>query len=391
MHTAIANSARCAGRLGLVAAAVLGSTFAGAADSGWYVGVNAGQSMAKIDDTRIANGLVGSGFTSVIISDHDRDTGYKVFGGYQFNKNLALEGGVFELGQFGFDAATLPAGTLNGTIKLRGINIDLVGSLPITQKFSVFGRIGANYAEARDTFAGTGAVVVLNPNPGAFDTHPKVGLGLQYALSESVAVRAEMERYRINDAIGNKGDIDLVSVGLVYRFGAKTPQPVAYVPAPAPVYSAPVPATPPPPVMAPAPPSPKVISPPPIPQKVSFAADSLFDFDSAAVLPTGRQQLDRFASDLRGVRYDVISVTGHTDRIGPAAYNLKLSTRRAEAVSSYLMASGGVPAAKITAKGVNGSDPVTQPGDCHVKLAKPALIACLQPDRRVEVLVTGAR
>jgi OOP family OmpA-OmpF porin len=128
-----------------------------------------------------------------------------------------------------------------------------------------------------------------------------------------------------------------------------------------------------------------------MPRKVSFAADSLFDFDSATVLPTGQQHLDRFATDLRGVQYDVISVTGHTDRMGPAAYNLKLSTQRAEAVSRYLVTSGGVPAAKIAAKGVNGSDPVTKLGDCPARLGKPALITCLQPDRRVEIQVTGAR
>lgn len=392
MNTVIANSPRLVARLTLVASAILGSALAVAAEPGWYIGANAGQSTARIDNPRITSGLLGSGFTSVIISDSSRDTGYKIFGGYQLNQNVAIEGGYFDLGQFKFDATTVPLGTLNGNIKLRGINIDLVGSLPITQKFSVFGRIGANYAEARDTFTGTGAVVVLTPNPSAFDTQPKLGLGVQYALSEALAVRAEVERYRINDAIGNRGDIDLVSVGLVYRWGAKTPQPAAYVPAPQPYYAVAEVAAPQPVVAPPPPPPPPAPAlPPPMPQKVSFSADSLFDFDSATVLPMGRQHLDQFATELRSVRYEVINVTGHTDRIGGAAYNLKLSTQRAEAVSSYLVASGGVPAGKIAAKGVNGSDPITQAGDCPAKLAKPALIRCLQPDRRVEIQVTGAR
>jgi OOP family OmpA-OmpF porin len=394
MKTAIVNSARFSGRLTLVAAAILVGGFAVANESGWYGGANIGQSTATIDDPRITSGLVGSGFTSVIISDNNRDTGYKIFGGYQLNKNFSVEGGYFDLGGFGFNAATLPEGTLNGHIKLRGVNVDLVGSLPLTPKISVFGRIGANYAEARDSFSGSGAVVVLNPSPSVFDTNSKVGLGMQYAISNSLAVRAEVERYRINDALGNKGDVDLVSVGLVYVIGAKTPQPAAYVPAPAPYYPVAKAAAPPPVMAAPPPPAPVVTPPPPpppIPRKISFAADTLFDFDSATVLPTGRQHLDRFATDLRGVQYDVISVTGHTDRIGAAAYNLKLSTQRAEAVSRYLVTSGGVPAAKIAAKGVNGSDPVTKLGDCPAKLAKPALITCLQPDRRVDIQVTGAR
>lgn len=128
-----------------------------------------------------------------------------------------------------------------------------------------------------------------------------------------------------------------------------------------------------------------------MPQKVSLSADSLFDFDSAAVKPTGRGELDKLASDLRGVDFDVINVTGHTDRIGRQAYNQKLSTERAEAVGSYLVSNAGIPAGKINAKGVNGSDPVTKPGDCVGTKVTQALITCLQPDRRVDVEVTGQR
>nr|MDP2192313.1 outer membrane beta-barrel protein [Rhodoferax sp.] len=383
--------AKTSGTLSLVALAVMASPFAVADDSGWYAGANIGQSRATIDDARITSGLLGSGFTTTSINDDDRDTGYKIFGGYQFNKNFALEGGYFDLGQFGFTATTVPPGTLSGNIKLRGLNLDIVGTLPITERFSMFGRVGANYAQARDSFSGTGSVVVLNPNPSKRETNLKLGLGLQYAFTESLSVRAEMERYRVNDAVGNKGDIDLISVGLVYRFGAKTPPPAPRAAAPEPVYVAaappPVVVPPPPPVVVPPPPP----VPPPAPRRVTFSADSLFDFNKAIVLPAGKQQLDKFAADLRGVDYDVISVTGHTDRIGSHAYNMKLSTRRAEAVNNYLVSSAGIPAGKIAAKGVDGADPVTKPGDCVGKKATKALIACLQPDRRVEIEVAGTR
>jgi OOP family OmpA-OmpF porin len=99
--------------------------------------------------------------------------------------------------------------------------------------------------------------------------------------------------------------------------------------------------------------------------------------------------LDKLAADLRNVDYEVINVTGHTDRIGSHAYNQKLSTRRAEAVNSYLIETGGIPARKISAKGVNGSEPVTKPGDCIGTKATKALIKCLQPDRRVDIEVNG--
>ena len=125
--------------------------------------------------------------------------------------------------------------------------------------------------------------------------------------------------------------------------------------------------------------------------KVTLSADSLFDFDKSVVLPAGKQELDKFASDLRNVGFNVITVTGHTDRIGSNAYNMKLSTRRAEAVKSYLVTNAGIPANRIEAKGVNGANPVTKPGDCVGKKVTKQLIACLQPDRRVDIEVVGTR
>lgn len=377
---------RTTGKLSLLTLALMAAPFAMAQDAGWYGGANIGQSNASIDDARISNDLLGSGLATTSIDDNDRDRGFKLFGGYQVNKYFAVEAGYFDLGQFGFVANTAPAGSLSGNIKIRGLNLDAVGTLPITEKFSAFGRIGVAYAHTDGNFAGTGAVNVLNPSPSERDTNLKVGLGVQYAMTDALSLRAEIERYRINDAVGNKGDVDMASIGLVYRFGGKTPTPVAqtYTPTPVIVAQAPTPV-----FVAPPPPPPP--PPPPIPQKVSFSADSLFDFDSAAVKPAGRGDLDKLAANLRGVDFDVINVTGHTDRIGRQAYNQKLSSQRAEAVGSYLMSSAGIPASKINAKGVNGSEPVTKPGECVGTKVTQALIACLQPDRRVDIEVTGKR
>jgi OOP family OmpA-OmpF porin len=374
------------GKLSLLTLALMAAPFAMAQDTGWYGGANLGQSNASIDDARISNDLLGSGLVTTSIDDDDRDRGFKLFGGYQVNKYFAVEAGYFDLGQFGFVANTVPTGSLSGDIKIKGLNLDAVGTLPITEKFSAFGRLGVAYAHTDGSFVGTGAVNVLNPSPSARDTNLKVGLGVQYAFTEALSLRAEIERYRINDAVGNKGDVDLASIGLVYRFGGKTPTPVAQTTAPAPVIIAQAPAPTPVYVAPPAPPPP-----PPAPQNVSFSADSLFDFDSAAVKPAGRGELDKLATDLRGVDFDVIKVTGHTDRIGRQAYNQKLSSERAEAVGSYLVSAAGIPAGKISAKGVNGADPVTKPGECVGTKVTQALIACLQPDRRVDIEVTGQR
>ena len=99
--------------------------------------------------------------------------------------------------------------------------------------------------------------------------------------------------------------------------------------------------------------------------------------------------LDDFARQLSGAQYEAIFVTGHTDRLGTAKYNQKLSERRAHAVRNYLMRNG-IPASRIRAAGKGETQPVTRPGDCKGPRSA-RLIACLQPDRRVHVEVTGTR
>lgn len=371
----------------IFALTTLAGSIAQAEDAGWYAGGNLGQTRATIDDERIDANLRAKGFTLVSIADDKRSFGGKVFGGYQFNNYLALEGGYFNLGKFGYTATTVPTGTLQGDIKLQGLNLDLVGRLPVTERFSVFGRAGLNYASARDNFSGTGAVVVLDPSPSKREANLKLGAGLEYAFNKALSVRAEVERYRINDAVGNHGDVDMVSVGLVYRFG-RAPEAVAYrapVAAPASVAvvePAPAPVASPPPVVVPA---------KPLPRKVSFSADSLFDFDKSTIKADGRRALDKFSADLKGSTFTVIDVTGHADRIGSHAHNQRLSESRANAVKSYLVDTAGIPVALVSAKGVDGAQPVTKPGECVGKKATPKLIACLQPDRRVDVQVSGTR
>jgi len=126
-----------------------------------------------------------------------------------------------------------------------------------------------------------------------------------------------------------------------------------------------------------------------LPQKINFSADALFDFDKAVLKPEGKAMLDELARTLQGAKYEVIVATGHADRFGTVEYNQKLSERRADAVKHYLAAKE-IPLNKISASGKGKSQPVTKPGEC--KGAKsPKVIACLQPDRRVDVEVTGTK
>jgi OOP family OmpA-OmpF porin len=370
--------------LGLMSFAVMSSAFAAEKDNFWYIGGNIGQSRAKIDDASISSALTGAGFTSSI-NDDDKGDAYKLFGGYQFNKNFAVEGGYFNLGDFGYTATTVPAGSLNGKIKLQGLNIDGVGMLPLSQKFSVFGRLGLQYAEAKDDFSSTGAVPApTNSSTNKNGFNYKAGLGVQYDFTQSLGMRLEAERFRINDAAGNDGDILMYSIGLVYRFDHRKPAPVEKVVMPERevVY-----------VATPAPPAPpaEII----FVNKVIFSADSdanaLFAFGKTGLKPTGKRALDKFAAELKGANYKVVTVTGNTDRIGSKDANMRLSLERAEVVRDYLITSAGIPADKISAKGAGESNPLTKPGECKGNKSTKKLVECLAPDRRVEVEVTGTR
>jgi outer membrane protein OmpA-like peptidoglycan-associated protein len=139
------------------------------------------------------------------------------------------------------------------------------------------------------------------------------------------------------------------------------------------------------------PPAPKPEPPKATDQTFTLSADALFAFDKyklADVTKTGVAELTGLATKLtaKGVKADKIEVTGYTDRIGSDAYNLKLSSERANSVRDFLV-KHGVAANQITAAGRGEVDPVVTCNDKgHAKL-----IACLAPNRRVVVKVEGTR
>jgi len=128
-------------------------------------------------------------------------------------------------------------------------------------------------------------------------------------------------------------------------------------------------------------PSPKAAPRPrPVANKVTLAADVLFDFDKSVIKPEGRARLDDLVSKIGGINLEVVIAIGHTDSIGSNAYNQKLSVRRAESVKAYLV-SKGIPANRIYTEGKGESQPVAS-NKTKEGRAK---------NRRVEIEVIGTR
>ena len=135
--------------------------------------------------------------------------------------------------------------------------------------------------------------------------------------------------------------------------------------------------------------APAAAGPKPSGEKITVAADALFDFNKAVLRPAGKEKLDELVSKAKAIKLEVILAVGHTDRIGGDAYNQKLSEKRAAAVKEYLVAKG-IEANRVYTEGKGEKQPVT--GDkCKGNAKTKALIDCLQPDRRVDIEVIGTK
>jgi OmpA-OmpF porin, OOP family len=301
---------------------------------------------------------------------------------------MGVELGYFNLGRFAYQASTVPTGTVRGRADIQGLNLDLVGAMPLMGKLSALGRLGIQHAQTKDRFETSGAATVNDAFPKKREFNYKLGAGLQYEFSPAVLARAEIERYRVSDAVGNHGAVHLISLSLVFPFGRYSEPMRVSSPAPAPYVA-------PPPVVAQAPlvmPPPAAGEPPPAApplRRVSFEAEYLFGFDKSAVLPEGQAALNDFARDAGTANIERIKVEGHTDRIGGNTYNQHLSEERAEAVKAYLVGTGGLDAAKIATEGKGESSPVTKEEDCKGNKNSARLRDCLRADRRVEIELYG--
>lgn len=304
---------------------------------GWYLGLGGGVSDATIAEQEIIADLLASGFQTTEFDDDDRDFGYKLFAGYQFNQNFAIEGGYFDLGEFDYTATTIPAGSKTGELGFSGWNVDLVGLLPVTKRSSLLGRIGLHKSETKVNFAGTGAVNVLNPYYRNVGLDYKIGLGYQYDVSDAVSLRLEVERFRMDDAVGHSSDIDLYSLNAVYRFGAnntvaetKPTKAPARAPAPAVVAT----------------------------ERYCSALAMQFEIGNENIERVNREHLLVLATFLTKYPETKARIEGHTDSVGTDADNMTLSQQRAQSVVDYLVREHDIAANRLTAKGYGETRPL---------------------------------
>jgi OOP family OmpA-OmpF porin len=163
---------------------------------------------------------------------------------------------------------------------------------------------------------------------------------------------------------------DPLPVAPTAQYVAPAAAPVAVAPVPAPVAAAPV--------------APVVIT-----ENVTFDADVLFDSGKSDLRPTGRESLDAFIGKYADLESKSIVAIGHADRMGSEDSNQALSEERVSTVKSYLI-SKGMSADRIQTSAMGETQPSAETVDCKDANNK-ANIACLQPDRRVVIEISGSR
>lgn len=337
-------------------AGVIGVAQASPKDNTWYTGAKLGWS--QYHDT----GLYGNLFSVGSVSNNQVAAG--AFGGYQANPYLGFEMGYDWLGRM-----TYKGSTGNGAFKAQGVQLAAKLGYPITNNLDIYARLGGLIWRA-DANASINKKSYSANDKGV---SPLFAGGIEWAITPAIATRLEYQWVsNIGDAntVHVRPDNGLLSLGVSYRFGqheapvlAPAPQP-APEPAPAPVLQT---------------------------KHFTLKSDVLFNFNKATLKVQGQQALDKLYGDLSDINPGAGSVTvqGYTDRLGSDSYNLKLSARRAETVQNYLIQKG-VPAGTISAIGVGKADPVTG-HQCDGIKNRGELIACLAPDRRVEIEVKAEK
>jgi OmpA-OmpF porin, OOP family len=167
------------------------------ADTGFYIGASIGQSSSSDGCSDLPAG----------VSCDDKDTAWKILGGYQINQNFAVEIGYTDLGKVeasGFG--------INASVETTAWELVGIGSFPINNQFSIYGKLGFYRAESEGR---------SNIGVSADDTNNDLtyGLGVRYNFTRNLGVRGEWQRYSKvgGDAIG-ESDVDVLSVGVIYKF-----------------------------------------------------------------------------------------------------------------------------------------------------------------------------
>lgn len=201
----------------------------------WYAGVAIGQAKTSGDLVTNREDAI-HGATDLATSFDDTDTAFRAFGGYRFNEHFALEANYTDFGRqrtdTTFKVGANGSGSLSVDRQVQGFGLDLVGTLPLAERFSVFARLGAFYSQTKADGEIAGDIYFTDGEGGTTrhrkysETNFSFGLGAAYAFDAQWSARLEWQRVTdvgkdfgpgVTNGTG-QADIDAVWLSVLYRF-----------------------------------------------------------------------------------------------------------------------------------------------------------------------------
>ncbi|WP_039988412.1 OmpA family protein [Vibrio owensii] len=321
-------------KVAIAVAAVVAGGLINSAQAEMYIGGKVG--MTTLDDACYLN------------SPCDDDAfGAGMHIGYDFTDIIGLEYGVDYLGNYeaNFKSGANTVDTIDGD--LWALTLAPKFNWHLNDTWNLFAKIGGAYMISGDEK----------------DIVPTGSLGAEYTIDRNWSVRAEYQRYQdISDDVLDDMDANFFGIGVNYKFAA------------APVVAAVV--------------TEEVMEEEPVMMTKTHKEEygtGTFEFDSATLTDSVSERLDNFVNFLNEYPQAQVEVTGYTDSSGPAAYNQKLSERRAQSVADYLIAAG-IDADRFTVKGMGEENPVAD-NSTHEGREKNRRVEVVVPEFQYEELV----
>lgn len=160
-----------------------------AANTDWYMGLGLGLGWVQFYPADFSS---GGTYTE---KKQEFDAGFKGFIGYQINRSWALEASITTVGKFHYkyDNGTV---TQDGIYKVKGLGLSIVPTIPFTQNFSLYGRLGGFSSQTRLTFHNENFVVgAASSGRQSNQFTPLTGFGAQYFFDEESGMRIEFENF----------------------------------------------------------------------------------------------------------------------------------------------------------------------------------------------------
>jgi len=168
-------------------------------DKGWYLGVGFGTTKADIDNSPVTS------LGATVSGGDDSNNGFKIFGGYQFNKHLGVELGYVDFGSF---TVTGTLGTpFTAEFDVSAFTAAAVGTLPLNESFDLFGKAGLYAWEAKASVTGGGLTAGNTTGSDVF-----LGIGARFNINRNFGLQLDVEQYLGEDTI------TVTSIGVRYKF-----------------------------------------------------------------------------------------------------------------------------------------------------------------------------